>query len=219
MKFSKSTLLLSAVICTAFVITACSSPQNKDETTGQVETTQESIETDPAVTQESEDEFQILTAKVTAVSETFADVTVKDGSNELNFSLENADNETTYEITPNTEITLVYRGNVKGTDTSTATVLMVLDAQKDAKIQYAEGSVIEQAMSTFSIQTEDGTEVRFLKTNAEGLDMGVLGQASDENNGSGVNVKVTYIGVSYDNGVSGGEANITNMPLKVERIE
>ena len=50
----------------------------------------------------------------------------------------------------------------------------------------------------------------FLKDNCEGLNTGVLGQATDDSNGSGAMVKVTYVTVNYD---AGSESNF---PLKVE---
>ena len=72
------------------------------------------------------------------------------------------------------------------------------------------GSVTDQAMSSFTIRDDKGEETGFLKDNCEGLNTGVLGQATDDSNGSGAMVKVTYVTVTYD---AGSESNF---PLKVE---
>jgi len=79
-----------------------------------------------------------------------------------------------------------------------------------AEFKILTGSVVDQAMSTFTIKTESEEELSFIKGSGEGLDSGVLGTATDGGNGSGAMVKVTYVTVNYDAGSK------TNFPLKVE---
>ena len=68
-------------------------------------------------------------------------------------------------------------------------------------------------MSTFTIDAGSGKEIGFIKDNCEGLETGVLGNATDDSNGSGALVKVTYVTVTYD---AGSESNF---PLKVEAVK
>ncbi len=53
-------------------------------------------------------------------------------------------------------------------------------------------------------------EISGSDANCEGLDTDVLGTATDDSNGSGAMIKVTYVTVDYDAGSK------TNFPLRVE---
>lgn len=217
MKIMKRLLVAAAVLAVAFTAVACSKPREPETSESPVaEASGEPMQTTTAGQTEtpvSENGFQILTGVVTKVTDTFSDVTLKSGNTELSFNIENADVETSYEIEPETELTIVYKGEIKEADTSGVSVVLVVNAQADAKLMTATGSVVDQAMSSFTIKTEAGEEMGFLKNNCEGLGEGVLGQASDDSNGSGVIVTVTYLPASYDSN------SITNLPVKVESAQ
>ena len=137
-------------------------------------------------------------------------ITIENGSAKTVLDLNDAAVETSYALDQGVEVSVVYKGEISGADAKNAKILLVLDAQENMKTLEATGTVADQAMSTFTIQTEDGKELSFMKNNAEGLDSDVLGKADDDSNGSKAKVKVTYVSVTYDAG------SISNYPLKVE---
>lgn len=220
----KRTWIVIMAVCTALAFTACGKSSVNTETPAVPASTEvpaaeaESTEaaTTPAATLEapgSTAEFKILTGNVEAVSDTLADMTIKNGSADVKIDLNGVVVETTYALEAGSPVSVIYKGEISGEDASNARIVLVLDAQENMKVKAMTGSVKDQAMSTFTIQDESGEDVSFLKDNCEGLDTGVLGQASDDSNGSGVRVKVTYVTVTYD---AGSEANF---PLKVEAAE
>jgi len=137
-------------------------------------------------------------------------MTVLDGESKTVFHLDNAVVETSYALEPDVKVSIIYKGEISGADTTNAKVILVLDAQDKMEVKEATGTVKDQAMSTFTIDTSSAKEMGFIKDNCEGLDSGVLGNATDDSNGSGALVKVTYVTVTYD---AGSESNF---PLKVE---
>jgi len=144
------------------------------------------------------------------VDDNLEHMTVLNGEAETDFDLNGVAVETSYALGPEVEVSVVYKGEISGSDTSNAKIILVLDGQKDMTVQTVTGSVVDQAMSTFTIKTESEEELSFIKGSGEGLDSGVLGTATDGGNGSGAMVKVTYVTVNYDAGSK------TNFPLKVE---
>ncbi len=217
----KRTWIVAAAVCAAVILSACGkSAKNTESTANTVteSTVSESgnQESSASVSEEAPgktEEFKILTGKVTKVADTLDSMTMVNDGTETTFDLSNVVVETSYALEPDVEVSVIYKGEISGRDTSNAKIILVLDSQKSMKVQEAAGSVTDQAMSSFTIKTEDGTELGFLKDNCEGLESGVLGKAADDSNGSGAMVKVTYVTVSYD------ADSKSNFPLKVEAVK
>lgn len=208
----KKTLIAALVLCAALVFTACGKKASQTQNTGTTAETK-STETTAQVSTEAPGntgEFKILTGKVVSVTDNMKGITIQNGSAQTVLNLNDAAVETSYALDQGVEVSVVYKGEISGTDAKNAQILLVLDAQENMKTLEATGTVADQAMSTFTIQTEDGKELSFMKNNAEGLDTDVLGTADDDSNGSKAKVKVTYVSVTYDAG------SISNYPLKVE---
>lgn len=208
----KKTLIAALVLCAALVFTACGKKASQTQNTGTTAETK-STETTAQVSTEAPGntgEFKILTGKVVSVTDNMKGITIENGSAQTVLNLNNAAVETSYALDQGVEVSVVYKGEISGADAKNAQILLVLDAQENMKTLEATGTVADQAMSTFTIQTEDGKELSFMKNNAEGLDTDVLGTADDDSNGSKAKVKVTYVSVTYDAG------SISNYPLKVE---
>lgn len=212
----KRTRIVMIAVMTALVFTACSKAPQNTETVKAPAVTQEETsgkaETSPPVSLAApgaQTEFKVFTAEVVSVADTLTDMTVKNGDANLKIMLDGVDVETSFELDKGTSVSIVYKGEISGADASNAKILMVLDAQEDMQVKTMIGSVKDQAMSSFTIHPDTGDDVSFMKDNCEGLNTGVLGQASDDKNGSGVMVKVTYVSVDFD-------AGVTNFPLKVE---
>ncbi len=214
----KRTLMIALAVCAAVLLPACGrSTKQAESVAGTVtETGKETSagnETSPAASTQapgSTAEFKILTGKVTEVADNMESMTVTDGDTKAAFHLNNAVVETSYSLEPDVKVSIIYKGEISGSDTTNAKVILVLDAQDKMEVKEATGSVKDQAMSTFTIDTGSGKEMGFIKDNCEGLETGVLGNATDDSNGSGALVKVTYVTVTYD---AGSESNF---PLKVE---
>lgn len=217
----KKLWIMALTICAAVLFTACGKSVNNNENTAAAGTQTESQtgseeETSPAASQEAPgaaEEFKILKAKVKSVSDNMDSMTVINGDAENTFDLKDSVVETSYALEPDAEVSVIYKGEISGSSTANAKVVMVLDAQEDMKVLDVTGNVMDQAMSTFVIKTEDGREIGFLKDNFEGQSEGVLGEASGDSNASGDKVKVTYVTVSYDAG------STSNFPLKVEAVK
>lgn len=208
----KKTLIAALVLCAALVFTACGKKASQTQNTGTTAETK-SAETTAQVSTEAPGntgEFKILTGKVVSVTDNMKGITIENGSAQTVLNLNDAAVETSYALDQGVEVSVVYKGEISGADAKNAQILLVLDAQENMKTLEATGTVADQAMSTFTIQTEDGKELSFMKNNAEGLDTDVLGTADDDSNGSKAKVKVTYVSVTYDAG------SISNYPLKVE---
>lgn len=213
----KRTLIIALAVCAAVLLPACGrSSKQADSAAGTVtETGKETStnETSPAANTQapgSTAQFKILTGKVTEVADNMESITVTDGDTKAAFHLDNAVVETSYSLEPDVKVSIVYKGEISGSDTTNAKVILVLDAQDKMEVKEVTGSVKDQAMSTFTIDTGSGKEMGFIKDNCEGLETGVLGNATDDSNGSGALVKVTFVTVTYD---AGSESNF---PLKVE---
>jgi len=214
----KKTLIIALAVCAAVVFTACgkSSEQAQNAAGTVAETGKETSsvkETTPEASTEapgSTAEFKILTGKVTAVADNMESMTVENGGTKVIFPLNNVMVETSYSLEPDVDVSIIYKGEISGSDTTNAKIVLVLDAQDQMEVKELTGSVKDQAMSTFTIDDGSGKETGFIKDNCEGLDTGVLGNATDDSNGSGALVKVTYVTVTYD---AGSESNF---PLKVE---
>lgn len=213
----KRTRIVMIAVMAALAFSACSkAPKNTETVTSPTVTGSETEEAETSLQATLEapgaqKEFKVLTAEVESVSDTLTDMTVKNGNADLKILLDGVDVETSFELDKGTSVSIVYKGEISGGDASNATILMVLDAQENMEVQTLTGSVKDQAMSSFTIHPSAGDDVSFLKNNCEGLNSGVLGQATDDSNGSGVIVKVTYVSVGLD-------AGITNFPLKVEAV-
>lgn len=212
----KRTLIVIMAVCAALAFTACGKSAGNTETTPAPAVTEpetKELTATPAAALEAPGntaEFKILTCNVLSVSDTLEDMTVKNGDAEVKFNLNGVVIETSYELKEGTPVSIIYKGEISGADAANAKIVLVLDAQESMEVKTMTGSVTDQAMSSFTIRDEKGEETGFLKDNCEGLDTGVLGQSTDDSNGSGAMVKVTYVTVTYD---AGSEANF---PLKVE---
>ena len=210
----KRTLMIALAVCAAVLLPACGrSTKQAESAAGTVTQTETSSETSPAASTQapgSTVEFKILTGKVTEVADNMESMTVADGDTKVSFHLDNAVVETSYSLEPDVNVSIIYKGEISGSDTTNAKVILVLDAQDKMEVKEVTGTVKDQAMSTFTIDTGSGKEMGFIKDNCEGLETGVLGNATDDSNGSGALVKVTYVTVTYD---AGSESNF---PLKVE---
>lgn len=211
----KKTLITALLICSALVFTACGKSAVNTETTGTsapVQSSNASEGSDEVSTEApgNAEEFKILTGKVVSVSDNMDQITILNGKAETTLDLDRVAVETSYALEEGVEVSVVYKGEISGNDAKNADILLVLDAQEGMKVAEATGTVTDQAMSTFTIKTESGVEMGFMKDNAEGLDSDVLGKAEDDSNGSGTKVKVTYVTVTYDAG------SASNFPLKVE---
>lgn len=210
----KRTLMITLAVCAAILLPACGrSSKQAQSAAGTVTETETSNETSPAASTQapgSTAEFKILTGKVTEVSDNMESMTVEDGETKAVFHLDNVVVETSYALEPDVKVSIIYKGEISGADTTNAKVILVLDAQDKMEVKELTGTVKDQAMSTFTIDTGSGKEMGFIKDNCEGLETGVLGNATDDSNGSGALVKVTYVTVTYD---AGSESNF---PLKVE---
>ena len=211
----KKTLITALLICSALVFTACGKSAVNTETTGTTASVQSSNASEGSDEVSTEapgnaEEFKILTGKVVSVSDNMDQITILNGKAETTLDLDRVAVETSYALEEGVEVSVVYKGEISGNDAKNADILLVLDAQEGMKVAEATGTVTDQAMSTFTIKTESGVEMGFMKDNAEGLDSDVLGKAEDDSNGSGAKVKVTYVTVTYDAG------SASNFPLKVE---
>lgn len=211
----KKIWIIALAVCSAVLFTACGKSTNNTESvagTVKESTAKGSGETEEVSQQAPGNgaEFKILTGTVKKVADNMEGITLQSGNQEMTFDLRNAEVETSYELEPDVEVSVIYKGEISGSDASNAKPVLVLDEQKNMKVQEATGSVMDQAMSTFTIKTESGTELGLIKDNCEGLDSDVLGTATDDSNGSGAMVKVTYVTVTYDAG------STSNFPLKVE---
>ena len=217
----KKTLIIALAVCAAVLLPACGKTTKQAESAAgtPAETITETTavnETSPAASIEapgSTAEFKILTGTVTEVADNMESMTVTVGDAEAVFQLNNVMVETSYSLEPDVKVSIIYKGEISGADTANATIILVLDAQENMEVKEVTGSVKDQAMSTFTIDTGSGNEMGFIKDNYEGLESGVLGTATDDSNGSGAVVKVTYVTVTYD---AGSESNF---PLRVEAAE
>ena len=217
----KKIWIIALAVSMAVLFTACGKSSNSTESTagtvtGSTAQSSGNEESTAGASQEAPGngaEFKILTGKVTEVADNMESMTLLNGETDTTFDLSNVVVETSYSLEPDVEVSVIYKGEISGSDTSNAIVVLVLDAQEGIKVQEVTGSVVDQAMSTFTIKTESGEEMGFIKDNFEGMDSGVLGKASDDSNGSGAMVKVTYVTVSYD------ADSKSNFPLKVESAE
>lgn len=217
----KKTLIIALAVCAAVLLPACGKTTKQAESAAgtPAETITETTavnETSPAASTEapgSTAEFKILTGTVTEVADNMESMTVTVGDAEAVFQLNNVMVETSYSLEPDVKVSIIYKGEISGADTANATIILVLDAQENMEVKEVTGSVKDQAMSTFTIDTGSGNEMGFIKDNYEGLESGVLGTATDDSNGSGAVVKVTYVTVTYD---AGSESNF---PLRVEAAE
>ena len=217
----KKNLMIALAICMTVLLAACGKSADNGEgiketsvtaesETSQTEDSETSVSTEaPGETQE----FKILNGKIKRVSQNMDKITMLNDNKNITFDLNNVAVETTYALEPDVEVSIIYKGEISGSDTSNAKIVLVLDTQKSMEIKEMTGSVKDQAMSTFLIEGNDGTQMGFMKDNCEGLDSGVLGKATDDSNGSGVMVKVTYVTVTYDAGSK------SNFPLKVEAVK
>lgn len=221
----KRTWIVVLAVCIAVLFTACGKSSKNIETAASTAAASTAQETKAGEADEpshltnsqeasleapgSEEEFKILTGKIVSLGDSLESMTLFSGSEEISIELKDVIVETTYALDVDEEVNVIYKGEISGSDISNARFLMVVDGQKGLKVQEITGNVVEQAMSTFAIETEEGTKIYFMKDNCEGLNSGVLGEAEDDSNGSGAVVKVTYVTVGYD-------TDKTNFPLKVE---
>jgi len=194
----KKTWIMAVAVCAANTVTESTAPSS--ESTGDV--SQEAPGNGA--------EFKILAGTVKKVGDNLERMTVENGGKEMSFDLSGTVVETSYALEPEVLVSVIYKGEISGSDASNAKPVLVLDGQENMKVQEVTGSVMDQAMSTFTIKTESGEEIGFIKDNCEGLDTDVLGTATDGSNGSGAMVKVTYVTVDYDAGSK------SNFPLRVE---
>ena len=211
----KKTWIMAVAVCAAVLFTACGkSTKNTESVANTVtESTAPSSESTGDVSQEAPGngaEFKILAGTVKKVGDNLESMTVENGGKEMSFDLSGTVVETSYALEPEVLVSVIYKGEISGSDASNAKPVLVLDGQENMKVQEVTGSVMDQAMSTFTIKTESGEEIGFIKDNCEGLDTDVLGTATDGSNGSGAMVKVTYVTVDYDAGSK------SNFPLRVE---
>lgn len=217
----KRALIAALAVCALVVFTACGkSTKDEGNTTPAVTESQttedENKETTPPASQEAPgetSEFKVLTGSVKEVSDNLDSMVMMNGEEEVTLDLKNVTVETSFALDAEVRVSVVYKGEISGADASNATLLMVLDGQDGMEVKEVTGSVVDQAMSSFTIKTADGTELGFLKNNCEGLNTGVLGKAADDSNGSGAMIKVTYVSVNYDAG------SVSNFPLRVEAAE
>lgn len=200
-----------AALGAAMIFTACG---NKGDNTGgttpsqtagtQVETTAE-VGTDG--TKEKEPQTKPLPGKtvtedswiegtVKKVAEDYSSITVtKEDGTDIEILLSGTDIEISDEFKEGMSVMAVYaKDKVPGTDAP----ILIMDAQENVQLMQVEGEVVSQAMSSFTIKTDKGEEIGFLKDNCPGLDL--LGDGSDESNGSGTKVTVTYLNVVYADG-------------------
>lgn len=211
----KKTWIIAAAVCAAVLFTACGKSSKNTESVANTvtESTAPSSESTGGASQEAPGngaEFKILAGTVKTVGDNLESMTVESGGKEMNFDLSGAVVETSYALEPEVQVSVIYKGEISGSDAANAKPVLVLDGQENMKVQEVTGSVMDQAMSTFTIKTESGEEIGFIKDNCEGLDTDVLGTATDDSNGSGAVIKVTYVTVDYDAGSK------SNFPLRVE---
>ncbi|MDR1550179.1 MAG: hypothetical protein LBT06_16570 [Hungatella sp.] len=216
----KKTWIMALAVCAAVLFTACGkSAKNTESVANTVtESTAPSSENTEEVSQVAPGngaEFKILVGTVKKVGDNLESLTVESGGKEMSFDLSGTVVETSYalESESKVEVSVIYKGEISGSDASNAKPVLVLDGQQNMKVQEVTGSVTDQAMSTFTIKTESGEEIGFIKDNCEGLDSDVLGTAADDSNGSGAMIKVTYVTVTYDAGSK------SNFPLRVEAVK
>lgn len=214
----KKTWIIALAVCAAVLITACGKLAKNTESVANTvtESTASSTEATEEVSQEAPgngEEFKILIGTVKKVGDNLENMSIQSGDKELTFDLSGTVVETSYALEPEVKVSLIYKGEISGSDTANAKPVLVLDGQESMKVQEVTGSVVDQAMSTFTIKTESGTEIGFIKDNCEGLDSDVLGTATDDSNGSGAMVKVLYVTVTYDAGSK------SNFPLRVEAVK
>lgn len=216
----KRTWIVALALCAAVVFSACGKTKDTGSTAPSVteseSQSEENTNTDPSASQEAPGEtkeFKILTGTVKDISDTMDRMVIMNGDHEVALDLTGVAIETSYALDAEVKVSVVYKGEISGADAANAAILLVLDGQDNMEVKEITGSVVDQAMSSFTVRDSQGNDLGFLKTNYEGMNSGVLGQAMDDSNGSGAMVKVTYVSVTYDAG------SISNFPLKVEAAE
>ena len=143
----KRTLMIALAVCAAVLLPACGrSTKQAQSAAGTVTQTETSNETAPAASTQapgSTAEFKILTGKVTEVSDNMRSMTVEDGDTKAVFHLDNVVVETSYALEPDVKVSIIYKGEISGSDTTNAKVILVLDAQDKMEVKELTGSGYE----------------------------------------------------------------------------
>lgn len=164
------------------------SPQTtapETETDPLEETTVQETEVQQETKAQQENRYHLLQGTVSALS--------KDGSQ---FTLK-ADNGETYdirlsqirdmevEIAADVQIAIAYVGKPQG-ELEDVVLVVALPEQEEWTIITEKGTTISNAMSTFSMETEDGQEIGFMKDNCPMEDGSLTSDSGDK-------IEVTYI--------------------------
>ena len=175
--------------------TACSKKTADTETSAQVETTESQKEETTAqaetkdTTEESRQEesgrYHMLQGTITKAAEDGSAFTLKaDDGKEYEMLLSQIGDVET-EITANKQIAVAWIGE-EGADLEDMDLVLALPEQEEWSILTEAGTTTSNSMSTFSIKTQDGREISFIKDNCL-VEEGAL--SSD----SGDEVEVVYV--------------------------
>ena len=184
--------MLLAFLCSALALTACSGQSGTAGTAGETETP-ESAETsgsivgaDGAGIRIRIEDPGVVCGEVTDAGMSTVTVRSEVDGEEYTFSKEDAEIHLEDGLVVGGSVEIVYSGVLDGTDTTNVEVLLVQDNQRKT----ITGTVVNEAMSTIQIETEDGRQLTFSKELAE----------SDRAEGSEEGAKVTleYTGEIFD---------------------
>lgn len=171
-------ILIVAGACTLVMFTACgkeSKTTSVTPTPTPEETQTVAMETETATPEEEIDE-------VTGVIKSFTggNLILEDDQQEsLNFELGDAKLECANGILAGDQVSIIYEGTIKGTDTSKVKVIKVIDKgeRQELEEQTMVGTVTDASMNTLMVKNEDGDSINFITTGAQiscknGLELG-----------------------------------------------
>lgn len=192
-----SYIATAALLAAVMVVGAGCGKKNAQETTAapttaaqettQAPTREAETETEPEETEDSQEnkQYHILQGTIARVSEDGSEFTLQadDGKS---YDLKTRDvRDVETELEADAQIAIAYIGEESDT-LSGATLVLALPEQEEWEILTEKGTTVANAMSTFTIQTEDGQEIGFMKDNCPMEDGALTGDSGDK-------VEVIYV--------------------------
>ena len=164
-------------------------PATTAQETTQAPTREAETETEPEETQDSQEDenkkYHILQGTIEKVSEDGAAFTLQADDGKA-YELKTGDiRDVEVELAADAQIAIAYIGEESHT-LSGVTLVLALPEQEEWEILTEKGTTVANAMSTFTIQTEDGQEIGFMKDNCPMEDGALTGDSGDK-------VEVIYV--------------------------
>ena len=200
----KAYAYMTVLAMSVVLATGCQKAETPESTeTETAEQTTESAAGTDADTAEKLADYHLLQGVITEADSEKGVFTLKtDDGETYTVTLEEiGDIET--EIAANTVIAIGYIGNEVHDSENLKEVQMIaaVPGDDDWAISYAEGTTTANAMSTFTMKTEDGTELGFMKDGCP-MDEDALGKDSGEK------ISVVYM-----------DSEDVNFPLEIRKME